>query len=53
VEGEALARLDGLEHDVTELRRELTEAQERIDFTERLLAQGQRPDRLDQPPRQG
>lgn len=32
------ARLDALEDEVGLLRRELTEAQERLDFTERLLA---------------
>lgn len=35
-----LSRVDDLELEVGELRRELTEAQERLDFTERLLAQG-------------
>ena len=35
-----LSRTDALELEVGELRRELTEAQERLDFTERLLAQG-------------
>ncbi len=33
------ARLDALEGDVANLRRELAEAQERIDFAERVLAQ--------------
>lgn len=37
---EDLARLDALEHEVIALRQELTEAQERIDFTERLLTRG-------------
>jgi hypothetical protein len=32
-------RLDLLESEVTSLRQELTEAQERLDFTERVLAQ--------------
>ena len=32
-------RLDQLEADVSEIRAELAEAQERIDFTERVLAQ--------------
>lgn len=32
-------RLDALETEVTRLRQELTEAQERLDFAERLLAQ--------------
>lgn len=33
-------RLDLLDADLGELRRELTETQERLDFAERLLAQG-------------
>ena len=33
-------RFEALESEVGELRRELTEAQERLDFTERMLAQG-------------
>lgn len=32
-------RIEGLESEVDQLRRELTEAQERLDFTERMLAQ--------------
>jgi hypothetical protein len=36
-----------LELEVSELRRELGEAQERLDFTERLLAQGSEARRLD------
>ena len=35
-----LEALEGLEVEVGQLRQELTEAQERLDFTERLLAQG-------------
>ena len=35
-----LSRVDALELEVGDLRRELVEAQERLDFTERLLAQG-------------
>jgi hypothetical protein len=34
-----LPRVDALELEVGELRRELGEAQERLDFTERMLAQ--------------
>jgi hypothetical protein len=34
------ARLDALEADVSTLRQELGETQERLDFTERVLAQG-------------
>jgi hypothetical protein len=41
-------RLEMLEDDMSEMRRELTEAQERLDFAERLLAQGREPRRLDQ-----
>ena len=37
--GEHGARLDALEADVSYLRQELAEAQERLDFTERVLAQ--------------
>jgi hypothetical protein len=40
-EGEReLPRLEALELEVGQVRRELEEAQERLDFTERLLAQG-------------
>lgn len=38
--GDRDERLDLLEGEVSELRRELSEAQERLDFTERVLAQG-------------
>ena len=41
-------RLQALEHEVGTLRQELGEAQERIDFAERLLAQQRPPERLDQ-----
>jgi hypothetical protein len=37
--GDVQARLDGVEADVGNLRRELNEAQERLDFAERVLAQ--------------
>ena len=37
---ESEARLEVLEADVSSLRGELSEAQERLDFAERLLAQG-------------
>jgi hypothetical protein len=36
---EVLEALDAIEADVSKLRQELNEAQERLDFTERLLAQ--------------
>jgi hypothetical protein len=38
--GERQARLEILEAEVSNLRQELSEAQERLDFAERLLAQG-------------
>jgi hypothetical protein len=38
VGADVLDRLNELEGEVQELRRELTEAQERLDFAERLLA---------------
>jgi hypothetical protein len=37
--GEDQARLEALESEMGDLRRELTEAQERLDFAERVLAQ--------------
>jgi hypothetical protein len=37
---EAPARLEAVEAELTALRQELTETQERLDFAERLLAQG-------------
>ena len=39
-------RLDTLEAEVGEMRRELSEAHERLDFTERLLAQRPEPGRV-------
>jgi hypothetical protein len=39
-------RLDSLEGEVGELRRELTETQERLDFAERVLAQGRETRRV-------
>jgi hypothetical protein len=41
-------RLRELENEVGALRQELSEAQERIDFTERMLSQHRPPERLDQ-----
>jgi hypothetical protein len=38
--GEDQARLEVLEAEMGDLRRELSEAQERLDFAERVLAQG-------------
>ena len=37
---EVLEALEALEAEVSKLRQELSETQERLDFTERLLAQG-------------
>jgi hypothetical protein len=45
---EVQPRLEALEFEVSDLRRELNETQERLDFTERVLAQGQEARRLDQ-----
>jgi hypothetical protein len=38
---EVLEAIEALEVDVSKLRQELGETQERLDFTERMLAQGQ------------
>ena len=38
--GDTIARVDALEQEVQGLREQLSEAQERIDFAERLLARG-------------
>ena len=43
----APVELEALEGEVSELRREVAEIQERLDFTERGLAQGQEARRLD------
>jgi hypothetical protein len=52
-EGQArLEAIDALEVEVSDLRQELSEAQERLDFAERLLAQGLESRRVD-PHRQG
>jgi hypothetical protein len=45
--GEVEERLDLLEGEVSSLRRELTEAQERMDFAERLLVRGAEARRTD------
>jgi hypothetical protein len=39
------ARIDALEHDVRTLQEELGQAQERLDFTERLLSKAREGDR--------
>jgi hypothetical protein len=38
-DAEVSARVQAMENEMAALRQELTEAQERLDFTERLLAQ--------------
>ena len=43
---ELIQRLDALESEVSALRQELGETQERLDFTERLLAQDKGVNRL-------
>jgi hypothetical protein len=43
---EVVERLEALEGEVGRLRQELSEAQERLDFTERVLAQGRDPARV-------
>jgi hypothetical protein len=48
--GEVEERLDLLEGEVSSLRRELTEAQERMDFAERLLVRGAEARRADPQP---
>jgi len=40
-------RLEALEFEVSDLRRELSETQERLDFAERVLAQGQESRRVE------
>jgi hypothetical protein len=45
---ETTTRLQALEQEVGALRQEIVEAQERLDFAERLLAQHS-PDRIDPP----
>jgi hypothetical protein len=44
---ETPAGLDALEEEVNRLRQELSETQERLDFTERMLAQRPDPRRVD------
>jgi hypothetical protein len=44
--GELEAGLEALQFELNQLRRELTETQERLDFVERLLAQGPDPHRV-------
>jgi hypothetical protein len=39
IEGQGTERMEVLEDELTRLRQELSEAQERLDFTERMLAQ--------------
>ena len=44
---EVLEALEAVEAEVSELRQELRETQERLDFTERVLAQGPESRRMD------
>lgn len=44
---ELQAGLESLEMEVNELRRDLIDAQERLDFTERIMVQGQEASRLE------
>jgi hypothetical protein len=46
--GELQAGLEALEIEMSTLRQELGETQERLDFVERMLAQGPEPRRVDQ-----
>ena len=43
---EVLEALDAVEAELGKLRQELSETQERLDFTERVLAQGQEANRV-------
>ncbi len=43
---EVTDRLEALEHEVGTLRQELSETQERLDFTERLVSQSKSAQRL-------
>jgi hypothetical protein len=47
--GELQTRLEAIEFEVTTMRQELSEAQERLDFAERLLAQGPEGHRVSPP----
>lgn len=44
--GDVTARLEALEKDVDGLQQQLTETQERLDFTERVLSQAREGGRL-------
>ena len=48
--GDVEARVEALELEMSSLRQELAEAQERLDFAERLLAQASETRRLGQEP---
>ena len=47
---EGLEALEALEAEVSKLRQEVSEVQERLDFAERLLARGPEPRRADLQP---
>jgi len=51
VEAGGTSRMELLEDELTRLRQELTEAQERLDFTERMLAQRSQQDQSRSEPR--
>jgi len=51
IESAGSQRVDGLEDELTRLRQELTETQERLDFTERMLAQRPQKDQQRVEPR--
>lgn len=48
--GELQARVEAVELEQTRMRQELSEAQERLDFAERMLVQGQEQRRMNPPP---
>ena len=50
-EGELQAGLEALEFEVNTLRQELGDAQERLDFAERMLAKQPEPRRMDPEPK--
>ena len=51
IESAGSQRVDGLEDELNRLRQELTETQERLDFTERMLAQRPQKDQQRVEPR--
>jgi hypothetical protein len=49
--GDTQARLDAMEQELATVRQELSEAHERLDFAERLLAKGPEARRIGEEPR--